>query len=71
VELDSIEGGAVNVDPEDDESGDFCRVLAFASRPRQASISSNSPVSDSPSDRVSDNLAKELGRTDFRRTPTG
>ena len=70
LEADSIEGTSVNVEPEVDESGDFCRILAVASSPRQASISSTSPVSDSPSDLVSDSLAIELGRTDFRRTPT-
>jgi len=66
------EGGSVNVDPEDDESGEgSARFESRLSKVRQASISSTSPVSDSLSDLVSDNRAKELGSIDFLRTPEG
>lgn len=69
LELNNVDGGSVSVDPDDDESGVFCRFLT--SRPRQASISSTSSVSDSPSDLSSELLAEELGSTDFLRTPEG
>jgi len=66
------EGGSVNADSEDDESGNFtARLDSRLSKVRQASISSTSPVSDSLSDLVSDNRAKELGSIDFLRTPEG